>query len=474
MSITSTQKKDTNVVEMEIAVSAEELKAAALAVYKRKAKTLNVPGFRKGKAPKSVIERMYGEGIFLEDAISDLYPKALGKAVEESDIEPVDRPHIEILSADKEKGFTFKATLTVKPQIQVGQYKGVAVNKTIYKVKDSEIDAEIDKRRERGARIISVDNRPAKMGDSVIIDFEGFVDGVPFEGGKAEGHMLDLGSKSFIAGFEEQISGRSIGEEFDINVTFPEEYHAEALKGKPAVFKIKLNEIKETQLPAIDDEFAKDVSEFDTLEEMRADIRGKLAQSKDNMSVNEMETKIIDVITAGISGEIPPVMFENKIGELVQDFDYRLRSQGMDLETYLKFAQMDMKALYDNFRPQAERNVKIRLALETIAAMESLTASPEEVDAEYIKLAETYQVDVSQVRANIHEKDVKADVACSKAIDLVRKHAVVTEVQEKDEQTEIAEAPAAKAKSAAVPKKAPGRPKKAAAEAKASKTEESE
>jgi len=475
MSITSTQKKDANIVEMEIAVSAEDLKEATLVVYKRKAKSLNVPGFRKGKAPKSVIERMYGESIFMEDAINDLYPKAFGKAIEESEIEPVDRPDIEILSVDKEKGFTFKATVTVKPQIQVGAYKGIAVNKTIYKVKDSEIDAEIDRRRERGARIVSVDDRPAKEGDSVIIDFEGFVDGVSFEGGKAEGHVLELGSKSFIAGFEEQISGRSIGEEFDVNVTFPEEYHAEALKGKSAVFKIKLHEIKETQLPAIDDEFAKDVSEFDTLEEMRADIRGKLAQSKDNKSVNEMETKMIDFITDGISGEIPPIMFENKIGEMVQDFAYRLQSQGMSLETYLKFGQMDLKALYDNFRPQAERHVKMRLALETIAAMESLAASPGELDAEYVKLAETYQVDVSQARAGIHEKDVKADIACSKAIRLVREHAVITEVEEAEEKAPDAEEKEKQAeaseKPAASPKKAPKKSAKAASGAKANKTE---
>jgi len=429
MSITSTQKKEANVVEMEIAVGAKELSEAAEKVFRRKVKTLNVPGFRKGKAPKTMIERLYGEGIFLEDAVNDLYPKAYEQAIDESGIEPVARAEIEILSVDKETGFTFKAVITVKPEIKLGEYKGIAVSKTRYTVEESEVDTEIDKMRERAARIISAE-RPARKGDTATIDFEGFADGVAFEGGKDEGHKLELGSNSFIEGFEEQIVGHSTGDEFDVNVTFPSEYHAEELKGKPAVFKVKLHEVVEKQLPDIDDELAKDVSEFDTIDELRSDIRAKLVEMKDRKATDEMETSLVDIITGGVSGEIPEVMFDNKASELVQDFAMHLQSQGMNLETYLGYTGMDASAFREGFKEQAQRHVKMRLALETIAAKESLAASAEEVEAEYQKLAERYQVDIDKARSAIGEKDVKADLACNKAIDFVKEHAVITEVKE--------------------------------------------
>jgi len=460
MSITSTQKKEANVVELEIAVSAEQLREAVDKVYKNKVKSINVPGFRKGKAPKSIIERMYGVEVFLEDAIQELYPKAYSEAIEQSDIEPVDRADIEILSVDRENGFTFKATVTVKPEIEVGEYKGIAVTKNISKVQDSEVEAEVEKMRERAARIISVEGRPAKDGDTVTIDFEGFVDGVAFEGGKAQGHKLELGSNSFIPGFEDQVAGYSIGEEFDVNVTFPEEYHSEDLKGKPAVFKIKLHEIKEKQLPDIDDEFAKDVSEFDTIDQMRADIRDKMQVSKDLRSSGEMETRIADVITENISGDIPQVMFENKISDMTQEFAYRLQSQGMNLENYFQYTGMDMQAFRDGFKEQAERHVKMRLALEAIAVKEALAATDDEVEAEYAKLTESYGVDLENIKAAISEKDVKGDVACNKALDLIRENAVITEEEE----------PAGEEK-AKVEKKSPV-PKKKAATPKTTKAKE--
>ena len=429
MSITSTKKTETNVVEMEIAVGAQELREAVEKVYRRKAKSLNVPGFRRGKAPRSMIERLYGEGIFLEDAVNDLYPEAYEKAVEEAGLEPVALTDVEILNVDKAEGFTFKATVTVKPEIKLGKYKGIAVSKTKYAVEESEVDAEIEQMRERAARIIAAE-RPAQSGDTVTIDFEGFIGGVPFEGGKAAGHELELGSNSFIPGFEDQIIGHSIGDEFDVNVTFPAQYHAEELKAKETVFKVKLHGITEKQLPDLDDELAKDVSEFDTLEELRSDIRAKLAEAKDRRATDEMETSIADIIVEGISGEIPPVMYDNKSGELVKEFAHRLRSQGMNLETYLQYTGIDPDAFRESFKDKAERNVKMRLAMETIAVKESLAATDEELEAEYKKLSEHYGVDIEKAKTALPEKEIRADIACNKAISFVREHAVIIEVEE--------------------------------------------
>jgi len=462
MSITSTQRIETNVVEMEIAVSAQQLSEAAEKVFRRKAKTLNVPGFRKGKAPKSMIERLYGEGVFLEDAVNDLYPGAYEEAIKEAELEPVARAEIEILNIDKATGFTFKAIVTVKPEIELGEYKGIAISKTKYTVEESEVEAEVERMRERAARIISAE-RPAQNGDTVTIDFEGFVDEVAFAGGKAEGHKLELGSNSFIPGFEDQIVGHNIGDEFEVNVTFPAEYHSEELKGKPAVFKCKLHEITEKQLPDIDDELAKDVSEFDTLDELRSDIRKQLEEMKDRKATDEMETSIVNVITEGVSGEIPEVMYENKANDLVQEFAYRLQSQGMNLETYLGYTGMDPTAFRESFKEQAERHVKMRLALETIAVKESLVASDEDIEAEYQKLAERYGVDLDKAKAALEEKDVRADIACNKAIDFVREKAVITEVEEE----KAADKPAPKAKAKTTAAKKPAATKKPAAEKKA-------
>ena len=470
MSITSTQKTETNVVEIEIAVSGQELREAADKVYKRKAKSINVPGFRKGKAPKSVIERMYGEGVFLEDAINELYPKAYADAIDEANIEPVDRANIEILSVDKDTGFTFRATITVKPEVTIGEYKGVAVTKTMYEVTDGEVEDEVNKRRQRGARVISVEDRPAKDGDTVVIDFEGFTDDVPFAGGKADGHKLELGSNSFIEGFEPQIVGHNIGDEFDVNVTFPEQYHSEELAGKPAVFKIKLHEISEKQLPDIDDEFAKDISEFDTMDELRADIRAKLQTSKDARADDEMETKIVDAVSAGVEGEIPPCMFEHKINEMVQEFAYRLQSQGMNLQTYLQYSGQDMQAFRDTFSEQAERQVKMRLALETIAAKENLEPTEQELEDQYAKLAGDYKINIEKVKDAMHTRDVKADLACNKAIDLIREHAKITEVaEEKDDAPDTPDKPAKPAKAKAPKGEEKPAPKKKAAPKKPAK-----
>jgi len=373
---------------------------------------------------------MYGEGIFLEEAINDLYPKAYREAIEEAKIEPVAQADIELLDVDKEKGFKFKAIVTVKPEIELGQYKGLAAEKTIYPVEEEDIEAELNRQRQRGARLITVEGRPAQNGDIAVIDFEGFMDGVPFQGGKGEGHNLELGSHSFIDGFEEQIVGHNVGDEFDVNVTFPEEYHAEELKGKPAVFKVKLLEIKEKQLPDLDDEFAKDVSEFDTLAELREDIRKRYTETRERRSKDELETRLLDQVIEGIKGEIPEVMYDNKVEELVRDFGYRLQAQGMSLDLYLQYTGMDENTFREGFREQAVRQVKMRLALEAIAAKENLVPTAEEIQAEYQRLATSYAMDVEQLKKMLPEKDVASDIACTKAIDLVRDSAVVTEVVE--------------------------------------------
>ncbi|MDL2232814.1 trigger factor [Ruminococcaceae bacterium OttesenSCG-928-L11] len=438
MSLTSATKKETNTYELEIAVSGEDLKAATDKVYKRRAKDISVPGFRKGKAPRKIIEKMYGEGVFTEDAVNDLYPGAYSAAVEEAGIEPVDRADVEILTLDSEEGFTFKATVTVKPEVNVTNYKGIEAVKTIYRVTDEDVETEINRMRERNARIITVEDRAAQDGDNVVIDFEGFVDDVAFEGGKGDGYQLTLGSHSFIDTFEEQIVGHNPGDEFDVNVTFPEEYHAEELKGKPAVFKVKLVEIKGKELPELDDEFVKDVSEHDTVEQLREEIKKNLTEQKDRRTQEEYENKLVDQVIANLEGEIPEVMYENHIDEMVRDFEYRVQSQGMNIQLYLQYTGMDMDSFRKTFREQAERQVKIRLALEKIAELENITPTEEDIEKEYEKVAEMYQMEADKIKGIISEKDLIADFKSSKAIDIVRDSSKATEEEEKKDNGEEA------------------------------------
>jgi trigger factor len=428
MSLISAVKKETNIYELEVAVDAETLKAASDKVFKNKAKDITVPGFRKGKAPRKLIEQMYGEGVFLEDAVNDLYPAASEAAVEEAGIEPVAPAGVEMLTLDKAVGFTFKATVTVKPEVTVKDYKGIEAEKAVYGVDDEDVDKELNRMRERNARIISIEDRPAQDGDNVIIDYEGFVDGAAFEGGTAAGQSLTLGSHSFIDTFEEQIAGHNPGDEFEVNVTFPEQYQAEELQGKPAVFKVKLLEIKGKELPELDDEFAKDVSEFDTLEELKADTLAKLAVAAEKRTNDEFEGVLIEKIIEGLEGEIPEVMYESRIDELIRDFEYRIRSQGMDIETYYRIVGMEKASMRGTFRVQAETQVKIRLALEKIAEMENIQPTEEEIAAEYARMAETYEMELERVKKLLPEKDLIADLKNNKAIDLVRDSAKITEV----------------------------------------------
>jgi trigger factor len=433
MELKSNQKTAVNTVELEVAVSAEQLEEAVKKVFAEKSKTINVPGFRKGKAPRKIIEKMYGEGIFLEDAVNDLYPSVYQEAVEAAGIEPVDRAEVEMLTLDKDTGFTFKAVVTVKPEVTVTGYKGIKADKMIHPVTDADVDHEIHHMRERGSRLISVDDRPAKDGDIVNIDFEGFVDGVPFEGGKGDSHQLTLGSHSFIDTFEDQIIGHSIDDEFDVNVIFPEEYHAEELKAKPAIFKVKLLEIKEKELPELDDEFVKDVSEFDTLDELRADIRQKQEERNTKRSQDELENTLVEKVLEGFEAEVPEVMYENRIDDMLREFEQRLRSQGMNLETYLQYTGMDLENFRKTFREQAEQQVKIRLSLERIAELEAIEVTEEDFDAEYVKIAESYQMEAEQLKKMIPADELRKDIASSKAIDLVRDSAEVTEKEAEPE-----------------------------------------
>ena len=424
MSLVSKNNVATNKFELEIQVPAEDFEKACEQVYKRKGKRIEVPGFRKGHAPRKTIEKLYGEGIFFEDAVNDVYPGALQSAVEEAGLEIVCRPEVEVTEVSKEKGVTFKATCTVKPEVTVKDYKGIKASKDVEEVTDVDITAEIDRRRERNARTVDVEGRAVENGDIVNIDFEGFLDGVPFDGGKGENFSLTIGSGQFIPGFEEQIIGHNIGDEFDVNVTFPENYHAEELKGKPTTFKVKLHSISTKELPETDDEFAKDVSEFDTLDELKADIRKHLEEANEKKAADAFENKLIDTVIENMEGEIPQEMYEVRIDEMIRDFEYRLQSQGLNLDMYLQYSGLDRDSFRKTFEAQAQRQVKVRLALEKIVEVEGIAPTDEEVEAEYARLADAYKMDVEKLKPVISAEDVKKDVAVNKAIDLIKDSAV--------------------------------------------------
>jgi trigger factor len=363
MGLISAQKTDTNTMELHISVDAAAFKAAVDRAFHNKAAQITLPGFRKGKAPRSLIEKTYGKGFFYEDAINALYPEAYAAAVDEAQVDPVDRADIDILTADDD-GFTFKATCTIKPEVELARYKGIEASKTVKAVTETDIEAELDKLRKRNASSVTVDDRGALKGDTAKIVFEGFVDGVAFEGGKGEDYPLNIGSGTFIPGFEDQIVGHKSGESFEVHVTFPEDYNAEALKGKAAVFQVKLRELRTQKLPELDDEFAKDVSEFDTLEAFKADIIKRLESANESAAAAEFENQLMNTVVEGMTAQIPPVMIENRIDEMVRDFEYRLNAQGMNLEQFVQYTGGDMGEFRASFMPQAQHQVKVRLALE--------------------------------------------------------------------------------------------------------------
>jgi len=407
---------------MEFSVSKEAFTKAENEAYKKQVKTINVPGFRKGKAPKVVIEKMYGK-IFFEDAINACIPEAFEAAAKEAELEVVGMPKFDLVSAEDE--IILKAEGFVKPEVTIEGYKGIEAEKKVVEVTDEDVEAEVTRARERNARTVEVTDRAAAMGDIANINYEGSVDGVAFAGGKGENHDLKLGSGSFIPGFEEQIVGKSVGETFDVNVTFPEEYHAKELAGKAATFVTTINALKFEELPEADDEFAKDVSEFDTLDEYKADIKAKMVKRNEDKAQGEWETALAVALSEKLVAEIPEAMFEAETENMVRDYDMRLRQSGLDLKTYFKYTGLTLESIREQMRPQAEQQVKVRLALEKIASLEAIEVTDEDADKEYTRISEAYNVPVDEVKGMVAIEDIKADLRVAKAMDVVKENATV-------------------------------------------------
>lgn len=425
MNLKATNKTETNKYELEIEISAEDFNKAIDEVFKIEGKKIAIPGFRKGKAPKAFVEKYYGESVFFEGAVDRLYRPALMDAVEASGLEVISIGQADITEVSKENGVQMKVVVVVKPEITIEGYKGIEATKKKVQVTDEDVSAELVKVQDRNSRMVTVEDRAALTGDTAVIDFEGFCDGEAFEGGKGENFELALGSGQFIPGFEDQIVGHETGEEFEIAVKFPEEYQAENLKGKDATFKIKLHEIKRKELPVLDDEFAKDVSEFDTLDAYKESIREKLRSDREKSAEADVENQILEALIEKVEGEIPDEMYDNEVEESINSFAYRLQSQGLNLETYLKYTGMNTDALKEQFKPQAEKQVKLRLALEKIAANESLEPTEEELNAEYEKLAKTYEMEVDKIKNIVAEAQVKGDLQSQKAVEFVKENAAV-------------------------------------------------
>ncbi|MBQ7788246.1 MAG: trigger factor [Clostridia bacterium] len=425
MALKSTNKVETNLYEIEFDASKEVFDAAVEKVYRKEVKKINIPGFRKGKAPRSIIEKMYGKGVFYEDAVNEIIPDAYESAVKEAGLDVVSRPEFDVVSID-DNGVVLKAKFYVKPEVTVKEYKGLNVTKEVKSVTDEDVNNEIESVRARNSRVVDVEGRSVENGDIAVIDFDGYVDGVAFEGGKSENYNLTIGSGSFIPGFEEQIIGHNVGDSFDVNVTFPTEYHASELAGKEAVFKIVLHAIKFNELPALDDEFAKDVSEFDTLDEYKADVKAKLENKNVKAAENAVEEQLINALIENLEAEIPAPMFENEAENFVRDYDSRLRMQGLDLNTYCKYTGQTLDSLREQFKPMAERQVKTRLALEKIVELEGITASEEEIDNEYENLAKAYGMTADKVKELVDADAIKADLSVKKAVDFVKENANVT------------------------------------------------
>ena len=424
MALKSIDTPEKNLAVLEVIIEKKEFDEAVTRIFRKKAPQLSVPGFRKGKAPRPVIEKMYGTGIFYEDALNELMPDALDKAIEESKIEPVSRPEVDLKDIG-EDGVIIEAKVYTKPEVEIKDYKGLEATRTVVKVTDEELDKEIERVREQNARSIEVTERAAQNGDTVKIDFEGFIEGVPFEGGKGEDHSLKLGSGQFIPGFEEQIEGRNIGDEFDVNVSFPEEYNAEDLAGKPAVFKCKLNEIRFDELPELDDDFAQDVSDFDTFEAYKADLRSKMQDRLDKRSEFAVEEQLVDGIVANLEADIPVCMIDNETDQQFRDYAYRMQSQGINIDLYLQYTGETVESIKAQMRVNAERQVKTRLALEKIAQLENIEASEEDIEQEYGKLAEMYKMEADQVKTHVLLEDMKKDLAIRKAVDFVKDNAEI-------------------------------------------------
>ncbi len=420
-------KNEQGLCELEFRIEPDLVELGLKNTYLRNVDKFNVPGFRKGKIPRKVIEKMYGDDVFFEEAINALLPTEYQAAVAVANINPIDNPSFEMLSGNKDEGPVIKATVPVMPEIKMGQYKGLKAKKATGSIPDAAVDMRIDEMRQRNSRLIGKEGE-AKEGDIAVIDFEGFVDDVPFEGGKGEQYSLLLGSGQFITGFEEQVAGHKPGDEFDVNVSFPEEYHAKELAGKPSVFKVKLHEVKQKELPELDDEFAKDVSEFDTLELLKDDLRKKEQEEFDAAATRAAENALMAQVAEGMDVTIPDVLVERQIDNMVQDIAYRLSQQGMQLDMYLKYTNSDMDKMRESMREEALRQVRLRLALDTIAKEEGLEATPDELQKEITDAAARFGITEDEITKAVSLAEIRKDILANKALDLVRSNAEYEEV----------------------------------------------
>lgn len=431
MELKNTEKQEHSVVALTIEITKAEFEAAKDKAFKKTGKNITVPGFRKGKAPRKMIEKLYGEGVFFEEAFNIIYPDAMEMAVEKSGIKPVGRADVDLGDPAEEGGLTIIAKVPVEPEVELGEYKGIEVEKETVKILQADVKAELNRMAQRNARTETVE-RKAKKNDTVDIDFEGFVDGVPFEGGKAEHHELTLGSGAFIPGFEDQLIGCKAGDEKDVVVTFPEEYHAKELAGKEATFKCKVHKVEETILPEIDDEFAKDVSDTcETLDDLKKEITERLKAERQEAADNAFEEKVLDAVIDGMKADIPAAMIDAQVDTIVQDFGYRLQMQGMGLEQYLKMTGTEMGAFRAMFKDQAERQVKTRLALQKVVELEGITVSDKELEEEYAKMAEQYKMEVEKVKAIVSKEALEGDLKISNALEFIKKNAKVKKAAKK-------------------------------------------
>ena len=415
-----------NMAKLVIEVSAEEFEKALQAAYNKNKNKISVPGFRKGKVARQVIEKMYGAGFFYEDAANMLIPEAYAKAADESGLEIVSRPVIDIIQIEKGKEFVFEAEVAVKPEVTLGEYKGLEVEKTVVEVSDEEVNAEVEKEREKNARTISVEDRAVADGDMIMLDFEGFVGGVAFEGGKGENYPLTIGSGAFIPGFEEQLVGAELGKELEVNVTFPAEYQAPELAGKEAVFKCTVNEIKVKELPEADDDFAQDVSKFDTMAEFKEDLKAKLVANKEAAAKRVKEDAVIEKIIENATMDIPEAMIDLQARQLVDDMAQRIQAQGLSFEQYLQFTGMNLDKAIEQMKPNAVKRIESRLVLEAIVKAENLEVSEDDVKAEIAKMAETYKMDaekLAEIMSDEEKAQIKMDMAIEKAVELVTESA---------------------------------------------------
>ena len=424
MALKSSNKVETNVYELEITVDAETFTEACKKAYLKQRKSIQIPGFRKGKATQGMIEKVYGEGAFYEEALEIVYPEAVGAAFDEAGLNVIDQPSdVEFPTMSKTEGVVIKMKVTTYPEVKLGEYKGIKGKMLDTEATDEDVETELKNMQERNSRLVTVEDRESAMGDTCDINFEGFVDDVAFDGGKGENYPLELGSNSFIPGFEEQVAGHKAGEEFDVNVTFPEQYEP-SLAGKDAVFKCKINEIKAKELPELDDEFAKDVSEFDTLDELKDDLKKQIAERKEANAKTDFENQIIEQICENMEVEIPECMFTQKCDEMVQDYAYRLQMQGLDLNTYLQYLGQTMDQFKEQFMEGAKQQVKTKLALDAIVKAENIEASEEEIEAEVNKLAEQYNMEADKLKAAVPAEQLSADITTRKAVDFIVDNAV--------------------------------------------------